>query len=97
MLQLMGAVAQFERANILERQREGIEKAKKAGKRFGRRPSLTDGDVSEIVKRIKVGEERAVIAESYGISRQTLYSSLKRRGFMLKPVRKAVEVVSAAD
>ena len=38
LMQLLGAVAQFERANMLERQREGIIKAKQAGKYKGRKP-----------------------------------------------------------
>ena len=38
LMQLLGAVAQFERANLLERQREGIVKAKQAGKYKGRKP-----------------------------------------------------------
>ncbi|WP_239465127.1 recombinase family protein, partial [Desulfovibrio piger] len=38
-LQIIGAVAQFERAMIKERQREGIAIAKAAGKYKGRKPS----------------------------------------------------------
>mgnify|MGYP003665469111 CR=1 FL=1 len=40
MLTLLGAVYQFEREMILERQREGIEKAKQAGKYKGRKKAL---------------------------------------------------------
>src|SRR5208282_799059 len=39
LLQLLGAVAQFERALILERQREGIAIAKRAGRYKGRKPA----------------------------------------------------------
>jgi len=39
MLSMMGAFAEFERSLILERQREGIEIAKKAGVYKGRNPS----------------------------------------------------------
>ena len=35
MLQIMGSVAEFERSLILERQREGISKAKQAGRPMG--------------------------------------------------------------
>jgi DNA invertase Pin-like site-specific DNA recombinase len=41
MLQMMGAFAEFERALINERQREGIAAARKAGKQFGRRKNAT--------------------------------------------------------
>ena len=42
MLQMIGAVSQFERSMIRERQREGIAAALDAGKQFGRPRSLTD-------------------------------------------------------
>ena len=41
LLNVMGAVAEFERAMLKERQREGIAIAKKAGVYTGRKPSLT--------------------------------------------------------
>jgi len=45
MLTLLGAVYQFEREMILERQREGIEKAKQAGKYQGRKKTLNHEDI----------------------------------------------------
>lgn len=45
MLNVLGSVAQFEREIMLERQREGIAKAKAAGKYKGRKPSVERGDV----------------------------------------------------
>jgi DNA invertase Pin-like site-specific DNA recombinase len=41
LLSMLGAVAEFERAMIRERQREGIEKAKNSGVYKGRTPSLS--------------------------------------------------------
>ena len=76
MLQMMGAFAEFERALIKERQREGIAKAKKAGKQIGRKRSLTDDQVGDINFRISCGESKASLAKLYGVSRQTLYSAL---------------------
>ena len=38
MLTVLGGVAQFEREMMLERQREGVAKAKAAGKNKGRKP-----------------------------------------------------------
>ncbi|WP_027367314.1 recombinase family protein [Desulfocurvibacter africanus] len=75
-LQIIGAVAQFERALIRERQREGIEIAKKAGKYRGRRKALTGAQVNEIRERLNKGERKASLAREYGISRPTLYSAI---------------------
>jgi DNA invertase Pin-like site-specific DNA recombinase len=61
---------------IRERQREGIELAKKAGVYKGRKPSLTPVQIAEIRKRVKAGEKKARLAAEYQVSRQTLYSAL---------------------
>jgi len=76
LLSLLGAVAEFERSMIRERQREGIAIAKKAGVYKGRKPSLTPVQVAEIRKRVEGGEKKAKLAAEYRISRQTLYSAL---------------------
>ncbi|MGE4552912.1 MAG: recombinase family protein [Desulfovibrionaceae bacterium] len=72
-LQIIGAVAQFERAIIKERQREGIAKAQAKGKHCGRTAKLTPDQVEEIKARIEAGEEKKALAGEYGVSRQTLY------------------------
>jgi DNA invertase Pin-like site-specific DNA recombinase len=76
LLSLLGAVAEFERSLIRERQREGIELAKKKGVYKGRKPSLTKVQVAEIRKRVKAGEKKAALAAEFRISRQTLYSAI---------------------
>jgi DNA invertase Pin-like site-specific DNA recombinase len=76
LLSLLGAVAEFERSMIRERQREGIALAKKAGVYKGRKPSLTAEQVKEIRRRVVAGEQKTGLAAEYGVSRQTLYSSL---------------------
>jgi DNA invertase Pin-like site-specific DNA recombinase len=76
LLSLLGAVAEFERSMIRERQREGIELAKKTGVYKGRKPSLTPVQVAEIRKRVEAGEKKAGLAIEYRISRQTLYAAL---------------------
>lgn len=78
MLQIMGAVAEFERSLIRERQREGIAKAKQAGKHLGRRFSLTKAQVIDARNMIEDGKSKANVAEHFGISRQSLYRNLKR-------------------
>jgi len=76
-LQMMGAFAEFERAMIKERQREGIAAAKKKGKQIGAKKKLTEEQVTEIRDRLASGAEKKAVASEYGISRQTLYNALK--------------------
>lgn len=75
-LHIIAAVAQFERALILERQREGIEIAKREGKykKVGRKPALTEVQIEDVKKRIEQGETIASVSRLYGVSRQTIYS-----------------------
>ena len=76
LLSMLGAVAEFERSIILERQREGIAIAKSEGKYKGRKPSLTAEGVDELRRRAAAGEKKAVLAREYGVSRETVYSYL---------------------
>ncbi len=76
MLQMMGAFAEFERALIKERQREGIAKAKAMGKQIGRKRVLDDEQISEIKIRVDAGEAKSKLAKEFGVSRQTLYTAL---------------------
>jgi DNA invertase Pin-like site-specific DNA recombinase len=77
-LHIIGAVAEFERSLIRERQREGIAAAKKAGKHLGRRPKLSPEQAGEVRARAAQGAEKKELAAEYGISRQTLYALLAR-------------------
>jgi DNA invertase Pin-like site-specific DNA recombinase len=76
LLSLLGAVAEFERSMIRERQREGIELAKRKGVYKGRKPSLTKAQIAEIRRRVKAGEKKSALAAEFKVSRQTLYASL---------------------
>ena len=78
LLSVMGAIAEFERSLIRERQLEGIEIAKKKGVYKGRKPALTDSQASEIKKRSAKGENKSLIAKDFNISRETLYKYLKK-------------------
>src|SRR5207248_6704523 len=73
LLSMMGAFAEFERALIKERQREGIALAKQKGVYKGRKPSLTPEQVRMLKARVKSGETRAALAREFGISRETIY------------------------
>ena len=80
LLSVMGAFAEFERALIRERQREGIAVAKKAGVYKGRKPSFTGDKRAEILARVSAGENVSKLGREYGISRQTIYSYLRENG-----------------
>jgi DNA invertase Pin-like site-specific DNA recombinase len=77
MLSVMGAFAEFERALLRERQREGIAIAKQKGVYRGRKKALSDDDVIEINRRIHAGDKKAQIARDFHISRETLYQYLR--------------------
>lgn len=80
MLHMLGAFAQFERSLIRERQREGIAIAKKAGAFKGRKHSLSDIQVKELLEsdRGNLGKNRTALADKFGISRKTLYRYLEK-------------------
>jgi DNA invertase Pin-like site-specific DNA recombinase len=73
----MGAFAEFERALIGERQREGIALAKARGAYRGRRKALSPEKAGELRKRAGAGEQKTGLAREFGISRETLYQYLK--------------------
>ena len=77
MLSVMGAFAEFERALIRERQREGIALAKQRGAYRGRKKSLSPDTVIELRQRADAGEQKAKLAREFGISRETLYQYLR--------------------
>src|SRR6266446_6296740 len=79
MLSVLGAVAQFERDLIKERQREGIALAKQRGAYRGRKRALSPEKLDELFRRVNSGAKKATLAREFGISRQTLYESLRRK------------------
>lgn len=74
LLSMLGAVAEFERSMILERQREGIAIAKAKGKYKGGKPKLSDEQVAELKARRANGESPSALAKEYGVSRATVYN-----------------------
>jgi len=78
MLSVLGAVAQFERDLIRERQREGMALAKERGAYTGRKKALIPEKVEELCARVGNGERKATLAREFGISRETLYQYLRQ-------------------
>jgi DNA invertase Pin-like site-specific DNA recombinase len=75
MLNVMASVAQFEREMMLERQREGIAKAKAEGKYTGRKPTAMNKSDAAL-SLLKSGLSKAKVCEQLGISRASLYRIL---------------------
>lgn len=82
MLTMIGAIAEFERANLLERQKEGIEIAKREGKyKGGQVKSIDDSTFNRFYEKYKSREiTKTELAEVLNISRPTLNKLLKDKG-----------------
>ncbi|WP_224281147.1 recombinase family protein [Streptomyces sp. LS1784] len=77
MLQVVGAMAEFERSLIKDRTRAGLDAAKAQG-RTGGRPSVISEDKLTIARaRRAKGESVSSIAKALGVSRATLYRHLE--------------------
>ncbi len=79
LLSVMGAFAEFERALIKERQREGIAQAKIRGVYTGRRPALSEAQIAQMKERVGRGESKTALAKELGISRSGLYNYLGQK------------------
>lgn len=77
LFQVMGAVAQFERANIKERQLEGIAIAKKKGVYKGRKATI---ETKPILEARRAGMKKSEIVKKFPVSRSYLYKILEREG-----------------
>jgi len=76
LLSMLGAVAEFERSIIKERQREGIAIAKQKGVYKGRKASLSEEQVVELKALAASGEKKAALAKRYRVSRASIYNYL---------------------
>jgi DNA invertase Pin-like site-specific DNA recombinase len=76
MLTILGGVATWEREIMLERQREGIAKAKGEGKYRGRKPTVAK-QADQIRAMHAAGEKPAHIARKLGVARSSIYRMLE--------------------
>jgi DNA invertase Pin-like site-specific DNA recombinase len=79
MLNMFAAMAQFEREIMLERQREGIAKAKAEGRYKGRKPTAR-ARAEDAVQMFRNGKRVAHIAKDLGIGRGSVYRALEAAG-----------------
>lgn len=77
MLNLLGSIAQFERELMLERQLEGIAKAKAEGKYKGRVPTA-QRKAADVIKLKAEGLKAEEIADRLKISRASVFRVLKK-------------------
>jgi len=84
MLQVLGAVAEFERAIMLERQREGIAKAKAAGKYKGRARTAM-AKAGEVEVMLAAGVNPSDVARKLGIGRSSVYRAIRLRKIKRQP------------
>jgi DNA invertase Pin-like site-specific DNA recombinase len=76
-LHIMGALAEFERALIIERTQAGIRAAKKRGVHLGRKPNLKPEQVAHARTLIAKGESPRAVARTLGVGKSTLYRHLQ--------------------
>lgn len=77
MLTILGAIAAFERDIMLERQREGIAKAKAAGRYKGRKPTA-QAKSDDVMKLVGAGMGPSQVAKEVGISRASVYRIIQQ-------------------
>jgi putative DNA-invertase from lambdoid prophage Rac len=71
-MQVIAAVAEFERDLLVERTQAGLARVKAAGRHLGRPFSLTTAQRQHIARRLADGESVSALAREYGASRQTV-------------------------
>lgn len=89
MVNVLAGVAQFEREMMLERQREGIAKAKAAGAYKGRKPTAR-GRATEIETLAAEGLSMAKIAKQLGIGVGSVHRALRPKGVAAAPTAAGV-------
>lgn len=76
-LSIMGAFAEFERAILKERQREGIEIAKRKGLfKGGKGKRLTPAQIEELKMRASQGQSKPFLARHFNLSPRAIYNYL---------------------
>ncbi|AJY07275.1 recombinase family protein [Burkholderia sp. SIMBA_043] len=71
-MQVLNAVAEFERDLLIERTHAGIARAKAEGKVMGRPSALSDEQRADVLRELDAGASVAALARQFGTSRQTI-------------------------
>ena len=71
-MQVISAMAEFERDLLIERTQSGISRAKAQGKRLGRRWTITPEQMTDAKRRLNAGETVSALARDFKTTRQTI-------------------------
>ncbi|MBN1087275.1 recombinase family protein [Erwinia aphidicola] len=71
-MQVISAVAEFEKDLLIERTHSGLVRARAAGKRFGRPPALNQEQRQAALEMLRTGTSISAVARELGTSRQTI-------------------------
>ncbi|VWB77901.1 DNA invertase [Burkholderia lata] len=71
-MQVLNAVAEFERDLLIERTHARIARAKAEGKAMGRPSALSDEQRADVLRELDAGASVAALARQFGTSRQTI-------------------------
>ena len=71
-MNVINAVAQFERDLLIERTQSGLARAKASGKPLGRPSALSTDQQAEVKEKLQNGETISAIARQFETSRQTI-------------------------
>ncbi len=71
-MQVIAAMAEFERDLLIERTKSGINRAKAAGKQFGRPPALNMAERAVVIEKLRTGINVTKLAREFKTTRQTI-------------------------
>lgn len=71
-MQVISAVAEFERDLLLERTHSDITRARASGKRFGRPSALTEAQKRAVMESLNAGSSVSAVAREFNTTRQTI-------------------------
>jgi putative DNA-invertase from lambdoid prophage Rac len=78
-MNVLNAVAEFERDLLVERTQAGLSRAKAEGKTLGRPLSLTEDRRREVKRRLRYGVTVSALAREFNTSRQTIMRVIRPR------------------
>ncbi|MEW8419016.1 MAG: recombinase family protein [Candidatus Thiodiazotropha endolucinida] len=83
---VFGALAEFEHNLIADRTRAGLAAARARGRKGGRKPKMSKGDVKKAAAMLQNPDiTKTEVAEHFGVSRVTLNAALQREGYPENP------------
>jgi putative DNA-invertase from lambdoid prophage Rac len=77
-LTMMAGLAKFERELLRERQRRGIDAARRAGKHLGRPPLLGTAHAEIAIQRLRAGDTLGIVSREWRVSERTLSRLIRK-------------------